>query len=380
MDIKKEFEIMIRVLQVIGRMHMGGAETMIMNIYRHIDRSKVQFDFAVHSLDSGVYDDEIKRLGGRIYYFPRFNGLNFYEYRKAWKSFFQEHIEHSIVHGHIGSCAALYLHVANSYGKVTIAHSHCIVEKGKFNLRDFIWNIYSYPTRYTAKYFFGCSYGAGVDRFGSKVANSNKFEVVNNAIDSKLYVYNELHRVNIRKELGINENSFVVGHIGRMDPPKNHFFLVDVFAEIKRMHPNSKLVLVGMGSLKEQLAEKIEKVGLADSVIMTGIRQDIPQLLSIMDIFIFPSIFEGLGIAAVEAQANGLPTLCSDVLPRESKVTELAEYLPLSKDPNFWADKALEVRGKRITKDISSIIIQNHYDIADTANKIQQRYLHLYQR
>jgi glycosyltransferase involved in cell wall biosynthesis len=357
---------------------MGGAETLIMNLYRHIDRSQIQFDFAVHSADKGIYDDEIRRLGGKIYYFTRFNGVNFIQYRNAWHEFFKQHHEHKIVHGHIGSCAALYLHFAHKFGKITIAHSHCILNQ-EFSIRNALWMLYSYPTRYIADYFFGCSFGAGADRFGLSIVQSDRFAVLNNAIDSPLYVYNALARNTIRRSFNIKDDAFVIGHIGRLDAQKNHRFLLEVFCQILQRRPNSHLLLIGDGSLKAELIEEINLYKLHDYVTMTGIRQDIPNLLSAMDVFVFPSLFEGLGIAAVEAQAAGLPTFCSDVIPRESAVSELVRYFPLSSGANEWAHKILTSKITRVTGDMSPIIKAHKYDITETASMLQKFYLDKYQ-
>ena len=202
----------IRILHVIGGMNRGGAETMIMNFYRKIDRNKVQFDFMVNTKEKCDYNDEILSLGGNIYYIPKFNGLNFIQYKMSLRRFFKEHQEHKIIHGHIGSSAAMYLHVANKYNKFTIAHSHNTKNSNK-TLKSFLWRVYSYPTRYIANYFFGCSLAAGIDRFGKKVVHSSDFCVLNNAIDSKKFIFSDKTREEVRTDLSI-QDKFVIGHIG----------------------------------------------------------------------------------------------------------------------------------------------------------------------
>lgn len=364
---------MIRILQVIGKMQMGGAETILMNLYRNINRERVQFDFMVHTEEECIFDKEILTLGGMIYRVPKFNGMNFTEYIRAWNAFFEEHKEHKIVHGHIGSSAAIYLDIAKKHGCYTIAHSHSIA-KDKKGLREIVWNMYSYPTRYVADFFFGCSLGAGIDRYGEKVVNSNHFAVLNNGIDSQEYVFKTDVRRRIRAEFNISEGGFVVGHIGRIDPPKNHFFLLDVFARIKAYERNAVLMLVGTGSLKGKLTDRVKEYGLSEDVIMTGVRNDVPELLNAMDVFLFPSIFEGLGIAAIEAQASGLHTICSDVIPKEAQVTELLEYVSLDDGVDVWAKKALQYNNHYERKDMSFQIKQNNYDIRKIAQDIQLFY------
>ena len=177
---------MLRVLQVIGKMDRAGAETIIMNLYRNMDRSKVQFDFLVFSDEKGDYDDEILKMGGYIYHMPCFKGYNYLKLYREFQIFFKEH-PYRVVHGHIGSLAPAYLRAAKSNGAYTIAHSHAT--KSNRILESFIFTIFSYRVRYIADYFFACSKQAGIDRFGEKIVKSNRFEVINNAINSEDYQY-----------------------------------------------------------------------------------------------------------------------------------------------------------------------------------------------
>ena len=210
----------MRVLQVIGIMNQGGAEVMIMNLYRKFDRNKIQFDFVENENDGAYFDEEILSLGGHIYHCPRFNGKNYFEYRRWWKRLFSEHKEYALVHGHIGSTAAIYLQEAKKYGIKTIAHSHNIRGKRK---NQFVYNFFSYPTRYIADYLFMCSKQAGIDRFGEEAAsNSNKAFFVPNAIDTELFRFCESTRKIKRKELGIKNEEILVGHVGRFAEQKNH--------------------------------------------------------------------------------------------------------------------------------------------------------------
>lgn len=362
---------MIRILHVIGSMGRGGSETMIMNLYRKINREKIQFDFMVHTEKKFDYDDEIQALGGRIYRVPKFNGLNFREYSKAWEHFFSEHKEHKIVHGHIGSSAAIYLKIAKKHGRFAIAHSHNTKDSSR-SVRSYLWRVYSYPTRYVADYFFACSKQAGIDRYGKK-AIENNFTVLNNAIDSALYQYSPEVRRNKRIELNI-EKSFIIGHIGRFEYQKNHEFLISVFHEIHKRKDNAVLMLIGDGTLKPDITRQVSKLGISDSVLFLGVRDDVPDLMQAMDVFVFPSHYEGLGIVTIEAQAAGLHTICSDVLPDEAAVTQLLEPCSLEKGPKFWASTILKYSNGYDRSDMKEEICEVGYDIYQTVRWLETFY------
>lgn len=362
---------MIRILHVIGSMGRGGSETMIMNLYRKINRKKIQFDFMVHTEKKFDYDDEIHALGGRIYRVPKFNGRNFSEYTKAWEHFFIKHNEHKIVHGHIGSSAAIYLKIAKKYGRFTIAHSHNTKDSSR-SIRSYLWRVYSFPTRYVADYFFACSKQAGIDRYGKKAIREN-FTVLNNAIDSALYQYSSEIRNNKRKELNI-ENSFVIGHVGRFEYQKNHEFLVNIFYEIQKSKNNAVLMLIGDGTLKSDITRQVSKLGISDLVLFLGVRDDVPDLMQAMDVFVFPSNYEGLGIVAIEAQAAGLHTICSDVLPGEAAVTQLLEPCSLEKGTDFWASTVLKYSNGYERNNMKKQICEAGYDIYQTVRWLETFY------
>lgn len=363
---------MIRVLHVIGAMNRGGAETMIMNLYRKIDKDKIQFDFMVHTNKKCAYDDEIRSLGGKIYHIPKFNGSNYITYITVWSDFFDKHTEHSIVHGHIGSSAAIYLAIANKYGKFTIAHSHNTKSTEK-SIKTKLWELNSFPTRFIADYFFGCGQKAGEDRFGKKITCSDRFHVLNNAIDSKLFEYSDANRKKIREEFKI-EDKFVIGHVGRFSTQKNHEFLIDVFKCVHEKNSNAVLLLVGDGVLKSSIKDKARKLGVLDNIIFTGVRDDVPKLLHAMDVFVFPSLYEGLGIVAVEAQAAGLHTICSDVLPPEARVTNLFHPIPLSIEVEKWADVILQYANGYIRRNTYDEIYKAGYDINQTVEWLEEFY------
>lgn len=359
----------IRILHVIGIMNRGGAETMIMNLYRRIDRSKVQFDFVEHTDGTAVFDEEILTLGGKIYHCPRFTGKNYFIYRNWWKLFFQkEGNKYDIVHGHIGSTAAIYLSAAKKYGKYTIVHSHNT--KGPFSAKEMAYRLMSEKVLKVADCFFACSVPAGNDRFGSKTA----FKVINNAIDSKKYAYSHEIRKEVREEFHLKDE-FIIGHVGRFSPQKNHSFLVDIFYHIKKEMDNARLLLVGEGNDLQKIKQKIDKSGLTDSVIFTGVRSDVDRLMQAMDIFVFPSLFEGLPVTLVEAQASGLPCVISSKVPEDSIITNGLVTVKNPGNPvQEWAKCICEK--KSIERcDTSEQIKARGFDIKETAKWLEDFYL-----
>lgn len=368
----------IRVLHVIGIMNRGGAETMIMNLYRHIDRSKVQFDFVENSNEPAVFDEEILNLGGRIYRCPHYNGKNHFTYVKWWNDFFKAHSkEYPIVHGHLGSTAAIYLSIAKKYGAYAIAHSH---NSGTdHGIKTLLYKAMSYNTRNVADYFFACSTPAGLDRFGNEIVNSSRYSLLNNAIEIGTFPYSANMREEMRHQLNLADN-LAIGHVGRFNPQKNHPFLLDIFAALLKKEPNAVLLLVGGGEDMPKIQTKTQKLGIADHVRFLGIRSDVADLMQAMDVFAFPSLYEGLPVTMVEAQASGLPCIISDKVPPECILTEgLVDVMPLSAGAEAWADAILEKRNTPRT-DRSAEIAAHGFDITTEAVKLQEFYLSAYEQ
>lgn len=365
----------VRILHVIGIMNRGGAETMIMNLYRNIDREKIQFDFVENSYDDAAFDDEIKSLGGNIYRCPHYNGKNHVQYVKWWKSFLKEHgNEYKAIHGHLGSTAAIYLWLARKEGLYTIAHSHNTSDK---SLKSILYNLYAYPTRYIADYYFACSKDAGMSRYGKKVVENNeKFHVLNNAIQTDLFGYSNEIRKEIRTRYGISD-LIVIGHVGRFFTQKNHLFLIDIFVAIHKKNPNTVLLLVGDGELKEDIVQKIKGLGIEKNVILTGVQKNVSQFYQAMDVFVLPSLYEGLGIVAVEAQCTGLPCVISDTVSKECIVTKnQVQVCKLSDSSKKWAVTILKcIQNNR--RDSIAQVIEHGYDIHETAKWLSSFYLEI---
>ncbi len=365
---------MLRVLQVIGVMDRGGAETMVMNLYRAIDRSKLQFDFLVHEQREGDYDDEIRQLGGRLFRLPRFTGFNAAKYHKLMRNFFTEHPEYRVVHGHIGSCAPIYLSEAKRIGAYTIAHSHAQnFERGFAGLA---FRAAARPVRGVADYFMACSREAGLDRFGASIVSGDRFSIVPNGIAATCYLCDQVSHESAKAALGL-AGCPVVCHTGRLIPVKNHAFLLDVFARVHACIPQAVLVCAGRGELEEQLKARVDELGLADSVRFLGVVDNVPEVLRAADAFVFPSVKEGLPLAVVEAQAAGLPTTVSTGVPDLALVSDRVRRVSLDEGADAWAAVVLEDLNRAASfprTDAVEQVRKHGFDIADTAVSISGFY------
>ncbi len=367
-----EIQKPIRILHVLTAMNRAGTETMLMNLYRAMDRNKIQFDFAVTSKEHCDYDDEIRALGGNIIYYPRYTGKNHYSYKQWWNDFFRCHPEYRIVHGHIGSTASIYLKIAKKYGCFTIAHSHST--GGKTNIHDLLYKVYSYSTRYIADYFIGCSTEALVSRYGKKVVgDKTKSCVLNNGIDVKKYIYSEQIRNEVKHEFGLDESTFVIGTVGRFTEAKNTFFIVDILARLKEKEPGFRFIWAGAGELKEQTEKYIAEKGLQENILLLGVRDDIPRILRALNVFILPSKFEGLPVIGVETQAAGVPMLCSDKVSPEVNMSKCVTFLSIdSTEP--WVEGILKEKDFRRIEDAASNVIDAGYDIQTTSKWLTEFY------
>ncbi len=363
----------IRVLQVLAGMNRGGAETFIMNVYRNIDRTKVQFDFVLFRKEECDYNEEIRKLGGKIYWIPRYNGRNHFIFKRAWRTFFKEHPDYKVIHGHVRSTASIYLKIANKYNLTTIAHSHSTSSRGS-GAEQLFKNIIQLPIRYTADYLFSCSDEAGEWLFGKKSIQKENYRIVKNAIDTEEFKYNRIRRDEIRKQLAI-QNKFVIGHIGTFTTPKNHTFLIDIFKAVHEQNREAVLLLVGDGVLRSSIEKKIEELRLSDSVKLIGVRSDIPDLVQAMDIFVFPSLFEGLPVTVIEAQTSGLPCIISDTITTEVKITNSIKSLSLKEAPDYWSGEILNIDNNLIRDNQNKLISENGYDIREVASWLQNFYI-----
>lgn len=364
----------IRVLQVVGKMHFGGMETLIMNIYRNIDREKVQFDFLVHYDDPGEYDNEIRRLGGKIYVMPRTVPQNYFKYKKALHKFFSEHPEYKVVHGHLHSVAFIYQKIAKQHGvKYCITHSHN--DNHDQTIKGFISYYTSLLAEKHTDIYFGCSKAACEKFFPRAARQSREMTVIKNGVEPQKYVYDPAVREAVRKSLDL-QGQLVIGHIGRFWPQKNHAFLLDIFAEVHRKSPQSTLLLVGEGPLKGQVQQKAADLGLQEHIRFLGARDDVDQLLQAMDVFLLPSLFEGLAVVLIESQAAGLPIVASGTVTKEAAITDYIKYVDLKYPVSAWSDTVI-VASQKPRRDTSGKIRSAGFDIVDTAKKLESFYIQL---
>lgn len=354
----------IRVLHILTGLTNGGAESFIMNMYRHMDRDKVQFDFLLRS-DDNIYAEELNKMGSRVYKtasFPK----HFIKNAQETDTFFKTH-DYDVIHVHANALLYTFaLSCAKRRGVTCrIIHSH---NAGMAHMQLLpIHNMNKRRINNLATDFFSCSETAGKWMF------DRNFTVVHNAIDLSAFAYNPQKRIQIRKKFGIGENELVIGHIGRFVGQKNQSFLVDILAEVVKKKTDTKLILVGDGEQKTAIEKKVENMGLLDKVIFFGAQKDVTDIVNAFDLFVFPSKFEGLGIVAVEAQANGLKVICSEMVPDQVLFNSAMCKLPLSAGPVCWAEHILGADTQRLH--LTSQIQAAGYDVKQEAKKLQDFYI-----
>ena len=360
----------IRIAHILGKMRNGGVEAVVMNYYRNIDRGKIQYDFIIDD-DSGnpSLEAEINALGGRVIKIPPYQKQASYQ-RELYRLFTEN--KYQLVYSHINTLSVFPLFAAWRAGiPIRIAHNHSTAGKGETKR-----NIMKYSLRPFAKVFpthlCACSDYAGKWLFGSKA----RFTVWPNAIDVRRFAYNEAVRTELRKALGI-EGRFVVGHAGRFMHQKNHKFLLEIFAELRKIKPDAALLLAGDGPLFNMFKDIVNELGLSQDVIFTGSVNDMERYYQAMDVFVFPSLYEGLGIVAVEAQVSGLPVICSDELPEEAKVCENLRFMSLKRSAEDWAREALRMCEGHIRRDMSIYAREHGFDIKEQAVKMSEWYCEL---
>ncbi|MDE7207666.1 MAG: glycosyltransferase family 1 protein, partial [Lachnospiraceae bacterium] len=353
----------IRVLHVLGTTNLGGAESRIMELYRNMDREKVQFDFLVHTDKEGHYSAQIRELGGKIYSVPRFNVKNYQTYHNALVSFFKKNHDYAAIQGHMTSTASIYLPIAKKAGiPMTIAHARSAgVDRG---VKGLVTKLIRLPLKNHADYLFTCSEEAGVAVYGKKAVMQGKVWTIPNAIDTARFRFNDSVRKKIREELGVSDK-FVIGHVGRFGFMKNHAYLIEVFHELCRMRTDAALVLIGKGELEQEIRQKVQDLGLTSKVHFLGTRSNVEDYYQAFDYFVFPSTFEGLPGSVAEAQAAGLHCLVSDKVTREAALTDLADYRSIEEPPMKWAQEIQKNAGNAmIRKDMQRAIMDKEFDVA----------------
>ena len=364
---------MLRVLHSVSNMARAGIETMLMNYYREIDRSLVQFDFLANKPAPGEYDEEIRSMGGRVFVSPGLNPLHFPRYERFMADLLHDNPDIRIVHAHNEAMGYYALKSAKDAGiRVRIAHAH-----STRIIRD-----YKYPLKLVCKRllpgaateWWGCGRDAGIYYFGEKRWNESGF-VVRNAIDVSKFAFRQEDRRRLRQLQGLDD-CFVIGHVGRFNEAKNHSRLLDIFAEIAKTAPDARLVLIGVGELEQAAREKVRALGLEDRVFFLGQMADVSGWYQAMDCFVLPSVFEGLPVVGIEAQASGLPCFFSDRVTDEVLLSPRAQRISLRADNAEWAGAILGAKRAEADRNQGADIVrQAGYDIREEARKLQAIYL-----
>lgn len=363
----------IRILHENVIMDPGGIETQLMRIYRNIDKSKVQFDFLLHRTQKGAYDDEIRDMGGRIYYAEPFNPFHHIKYINSMKKFFAEHSEYKIMIAH----AELALCPLKVAAKAGVPWRICYSHNGRFALnlkRCFM----DYETLFLKKYcteMFAVSELAARYTFGDKAVDNGEVRLIKNGIMVDDFVFNEAIRNNKRAELGL-ENKFVVGHVGRFMQQKNHMFLLETFAKLHEMRDDAYLILIGEGRLENEIRSKIQELHIEDAVTLLGRRSDVNELMQAMDVLMFPSLWEGFPNVAIEAQAAALPVYMSENITTEANFSQYSHRLPLDKGAEYWAKTIYEKEISPLDRiDMSQTMREQGYDVVATAKWYENYYI-----
>lgn len=363
----------IRILHCVpGTMECGGIENFIMNLYRNIDKTKVQFDFLVHGNGKNYYKEEIEKLGGKIYKVPFTK--QYKSYYKQVTSFFRENgKKYNTIHIHCMYAMSYFdAKVAKKFGiNNIIIHSHS--SNTEIIKRKIAQILLKNKVSKIAKYRLACSEEAAKWMFSNKIIKNKQYEIIKNAIDLDKYKFKVETREKIRKELNL-QDKLVIGHIGRLSRVKNHGFLLEILKEICEKKEETRLLLVGDGECKEEIIEKAKKLQIIDKVIFLGNIDNVNEILQAMDFFVFPSLYEGFPLAVIESQATGLPCFVSDVVTKDIAITDLVTFVSLKEGPKTWSNIILTNKNCK-REDKTSFLKQKKYDIVDMTKSMEKFYL-----
>ena len=365
---------MIRVLHVVGKRPRGGVGTFLINMNRHIDLDVIKFDYLIcdPSKKDGDFDREVKGFGAQVFVMPELKYKNTLKYLSELEHFYKHNHNYDIVHVHSPNIGLFNFYLAKKYGiKHRLVHSHNTKysDKAISAIRNFFLQI---PLKAYVTSKVACSRKASDFLFGNKAMEKGEVFLAKNAIDANKFRFNKTIREQVRKKLNL-EDKFVIGHVGRFNAQKNHSFLLEIFQQILKNDNNAVLMLVGNGELEDETRIKAKKLGIADSIVFMGLRSDVPDLLQAFDVFVLPSLFEGLPLVGIEIQAAGLPSVIANTVTDEIKVTEIVEFMSLEEQPIDWAKKILSYRNFERT-DMFGEILRSGYDEKIAAKELQNHY------
>ena len=356
-----------RLLCIVSNMDAGGAETFLMKMYRQIDRSRYQMDFVVSGDGRGYYEDEIEQLGGKVYRITR-KTKDFAAYRRELAGAVRDDGCPSVLKIGSDALSAIDLWVAKRAGARKLAMRSSNASDGKGGLGQFIQKVIRRPLTSVADVKIAPSDLAAEYAFGAKAVRNGEVHYLHNALDLNTYAFSADKRAAVRDELGIDTDAFVVGHVGRFARQKNHGFLLDAFAELLKVKSNARLVLVGKGELEDEIRAKAEMLGILSSIVFTGVRSDIPALLSAFDVFALPSLYEGMPNVVIEAQAAGLSCVVADTVTKQADVAGLVKFLPID-DAGAWA-QAMAFAGSNVVRpNTKGAMTAAGYDISKAADE-----------
>ncbi len=365
-------EDIIRIAQIMGKWVGGGVEAVVMNYYRYINKSKIQFDFICDSDSYDIPYKEIESLGGKVILVPPYQKV--FKYHKELKKVLKRG-KYKIVHSHLNTLSIFSLYAAKCANvPIRIAHSHSTTNRKEWK-KNLIKNILKPFAKIFATDYMCCSEMAGRWLFGNKEYDKGNVYLLNNAIDLDKFKYDKNIRINLRKKLKIDEDTLVIGHVGRFVAQKNHEFLLDIFSEFYKENRNSILILIGQGPLEKKIKDKVEKMNLNNKVIFLGQLDNVNELYQVFDIFLFPSLYEGLGMVLIEAQCSGLKCIASKEVPYSSKVTENLKFVGLNDGIKAWKN---EIPGTAIRKDFCGEIEKAGYNIKKESKKLEEKYYNMY--
>ena len=367
----------VRVAQIMGKWVGGGVESVVMNYYRYIDRTKIQFDFICDDDSTNIPYEEIEKLGGKVILIPPYQKV--LKYHNKLKKILKEG-HYKIVHSHINTLSVFSLFAAKCAGvSVRIAHSHSTTNK-KEKKKNLLKQVLRPFSKLFATDYMCCSELAGRWLFGDKEYDKGNVYLLNNAIDLDKFKYNESLRKEKRKELGISDDTLVIGHVGRFVEQKNHKFLIDIFNEIYKKNNNSLLLLAGQGPLIYEIKNKVKSLKLEKKVKFLGQRSDIDKLYQAFDVFLLPSLYEGLPVVGVEAQSTGLLCELSNDMTKETKVLDTTRFISLNTSAEEWANNILDDVKKHKRIDSSKEMTNKNFNIKEEVKRLEECNFNLYNR
>lgn len=361
---------MKRLLVIVSSMNKGGAETFLMKIYRNFNREQYQMDFCIMSEKISAYEEEIKNLGAKVYHITE-KTVSLTKCMRQIKNIVKENQYKHVLRVNQHSLSVLDLLAAKSGGAKVLAMRSSNADSGS-GISRILHKMFIFLPKVVPNVRFAPSTEAAEYTFGKNCIKNGKACLLHNAVDINEYKYSEAKRKKIRNEFDLG-NKFVVGHIGRFNHQKNHMFLLEIFAEYLKINPNSVLMLVGTGNLKDNILDKADLLGIRDKIILTGVRGDVPALLSAMDIQVFPSFYEGMPNTIIEAQCASLPCIISDTITKEADITGLVKYMSLDMSASEWA-KEIEIKHEQnfARTDMSDCFIKNKYDIDSVTKEFEK--------